>query len=248
MLTLTATKRENTEDVSQLRKEGKMPAVFYGPGSSATVLEQSSVRGKQHATGQSKKTESTPITLIHKEFVKAWHTAGESSVVTLKSPEGSFDTLIHSVDYDPVTDIPRHADFYVFEKGKKLEISVPLEFVGSAPAVKDLGGSLIKVLHELKISAEPQNLPRGLQVDISSLIDFGSTIVASSIVLPTGVTLAESADQVVASAAAPKEEEVEEAPVDLSAIEVEKKGKKDEEGAEATGDTPKESPKKEQAK
>ena len=68
-----------------------------------------------------KKTESTPISFLAKDFMHVWHTAGESSVVTLKSPKGSYDTLIHDVDLDPVTDVPRHADFYVFEKGKKVE-------------------------------------------------------------------------------------------------------------------------------
>ena len=42
----------------------------------------------------------------------------------------------------------------VVEKGKKIEVSVPLEFVGTSPAVKDLGGNLVKALHEVKISAD----------------------------------------------------------------------------------------------
>jgi large subunit ribosomal protein L25 len=158
--------------------------------------------------------------------------AGESGVVTIKTPKATFDALIHEVDVDPVTDVPRHADFYVFEKGKKLEVSIPLEFEGVSPAVKDLGGSLVKVLHELKISAEPQNLPHEIKVDISSLVTFDDVIIASQIKLPTGVNLEENPEEVVASAARPKEDEPQEsAPIDLSAIEVEKKGKKEEEGA-----------------
>ena len=86
------------------------------------------------------------------------------------------------------------------------------------------------MLHELKISAEPQNLPREINVDISSLVAFDSQILASDIVLPKGVELIELSTEVVASAAAPKEDEPEESkPIDLSAIEVEKKGKKEEE-------------------
>ncbi|MBA3732935.1 50S ribosomal protein L25 [Patescibacteria group bacterium] len=207
MTTLDAALRDNKENLDLLRKEGKMPAVFYG-----------------------KKTNATPITLIRKEFIKVWHAVGESGVVTLQSATGPVDALIKAVDLDPVSDIPRHADFYVFEKGKKLEVSVPLDFIGVAPAVKDLGGSLVKALHELKISADPQHIPHDIKVDISTLETFDSVIIASEIKLPTGVTLIELPDQVVASAAAPKEEEVEDTtPVDLSTIEVEKKGKKEEE-------------------
>jgi len=94
-----------------------------------------------------------------------------------------------------------------------------------------VGGSLVKALHELKISADPQHIPHDIKVDISSLVDFDSIIIAKDIELPTGVTLIERANQVVVSSARPKEEEIEEtAPVDLSSIEVEKKGKKEVEG------------------
>jgi len=85
----------------------------------------------------------------------------------------------------------------------------------------------------LKISADPQHIPHDIEVDVSSLVDFNSQIVASQLKLPAGVDLIENPDEVVASASAPREELVEEsAPVDLSAIEVEKKGKKEVEGEE----------------
>jgi len=46
------------------------------------------------------------------------------------------DALIHDVQFHPVTGRLLHADFYVLEKGKKIKISVPLEFEGAAPAEK----------------------------------------------------------------------------------------------------------------
>lgn len=207
MITLDIKTRQTTENNDILRASGFMPAVVYG-----------------------KKTPSTSIAVSQKEFIKVLKVAGESSVVTLKGEKASYDVLIHDVAYDAVSDMPIHVDFYVFEKGKKLEVEVPLEFVGVSPAIKDLGGSLVKTLHEIKISAEPQNMPHSISVDISSLVTFESQILASDIKLPAGVDLMEKPDEVVASVAEPKPDEVEEvtAPVDLSAIEVEKKGKKEE--------------------
>lgn len=211
MINLDAQLRDKAVNLDTLKKEAKMPAVFYG-----------------------KKTESTPISILKKDFIAVWKKAGESGVVSIKTEKGTVDTLIQAVDVDPVTDIPRHADFYVFEKGKKVEVSVPLEFVGVSPAVKDLGGLLVKSLHDLKISADPQSIPHTIDVDISSLVDFSSQILASQIKLPSGVELIENPEEVVASASAPREELVEEsAPIDLSSIEVEKKGKKEEEAPEA---------------
>lgn len=208
MINLDAQLRDKAVSLDTLKKEAKMPAVFYG-----------------------KKTESTPISVLKKDFIAVWKKAGESGVVTIKTPKGTVDTLIQDVDLDPVTDIPRHADFYVFEKGKKIEVSVPLEFVGVSPAVKDLGGLLVKALHDLKISADPQHIPHQIEVDISSLVDFSSQILAKAVKLPSGVDLVENPEEVVAAASAPREELVEESvPIDLSAIEVEKKGKKEVEG------------------
>ena len=93
-------------------------------------------------------------------------------------------------------------------------------------------GNLVKVLHEIEIEALPANLPQKLSVDISPLETLENQIFVSNIKLPVGVLAITSAGDVVASIVAQVEEkeEVVVAP-DLSAIEVEKKGKKEEEGA-----------------
>lgn len=210
MLSLETKPREIGASLHAIRDEGFMPAVFYG-----------------------KKEKSTPVSIRLADFLKVWKQAGESSVVILKGANGEVESLIHDVDLDPITEIPRHADFYVFEKGHKIKVDVPLEFIGISPAVKDLGCTLIKVLHKVEIEAVPKDLPQKIEVDISSLATPDSQILAGSLAMPAGVTLIEDAGEVVALVALPKEEKEEEAaPVDLSAIEVEKKGKKEEEGAE----------------
>jgi large subunit ribosomal protein L25 len=213
-ITLKVEKRDLKDDVVALRNAGKVPAVFYG-----------------------KKETSTPISISTVDFIKAYKQAGESTVVILKGEGIEVESLIHDMDLHPVTGKPFHVDFYVFEKGKKIKVDVPLDFVGTSPAIKDLGGSLIKVLHTVEIEALPKDLPHKIEVNISSLVDFKSVIVAKDIVLPAGVELAVSADDIVASVSEPKEE-VEEvaAPIDLSTIEVAKKGKEAKEGAGEEGE------------
>lgn len=212
MLSLKVENRDLKTKPEDIRKAGKIPAVFYG-----------------------KKEKSTPITIAKVDFLKAWKEAGESTVVSLETPEGAVESLIHGIDFDPVSGAPRHADFYVFEKGHKVKVDVSLEFEGVSPAVKDLGGILVKVLHALKIEAMPRDLPHKIVVDIASLATFESQILAKDITIPEGVTLLENLEEVVALVTAPREEKEEEAaPVDLSTIEVLEKGKKDE---DATADT-----------
>jgi large subunit ribosomal protein L25 len=115
-----------------------------------------------------------------------------------------------------------------------VEVAVPLEFVGESPAVK-AGANLVKVLHELAIEADPVNLPHELTVDVSILTELGQQIHAGDLKLPAGVTLTVAPEEVVALIQEVEEEAPEEAvPADLSAIEVEGKGKEAGEEGEAT--------------
>ena len=138
----------------------------------------------------------------------------------------------------------------MFEKGQ-LKIKIPIVFVGTSPAVKDLGAVLVKVMHDLDIEAAPKDLPQKLEVDISLLAAFGDNVTAKAIKLPAGVSLIASPDDIVASVYEPKEEVIEEAPVDLSAIEVMKKGKEEapaEEGAALAAEGGAAAPRKDEKK
>ena len=133
---------------------------------------------------------------------------------------------------------PRHVDFYIIEKGKKIEVSVPIIFAGIAPAVKDLGGILVKVHRELKIEAAPRDLPHEVSADITKLVTLTDVIKAKDIVLSAGVDLKINPEDVIASIAEAKEEVVE-APeaIDMTSIEVEAKGKEVKEGEEGAAPT-----------
>ncbi|PIR47189.1 MAG: 50S ribosomal protein L25 [Candidatus Vogelbacteria bacterium CG10_big_fil_rev_8_21_14_0_10_45_14] len=214
MISLKAEKRDaRGRALRKARAEGRLPAILYGPKESAFACFVNEV-----------------------DFKKAWKEVGESSVMSLVVADGNAkDVLIHEVDLHPVTGVARHVDFYAIEAGKKVEVSVEIEFAGVSPAVKSLGATLVKVLYELEISAMPKDLPHEIVVDISSLTDLESQIHAKDIKLPPGVDLVTDPEEVVAAVAEQKAEEEEVKPVaDMSTIEVEKKGKKEEEGAETT--------------
>jgi large subunit ribosomal protein L25 len=206
MITLEAEIRDVKVNPKHVRKAGKVPAVYYGSGK-----------------------ESTAIAIARLPLEKAILEAGESTIISLKTPTGAFDALIHDVDHNPVTGEPIHVDFYIVAKDRKIEVDVPLEYTGTAGAEKE-GGVVMKIMHELRIEALPGALPSHITVDLSSLAKINDQITVSDLKLPAGVEAMVAENEVVALAAAPKEEE--EAPVaavDMSAIEVEKKGKKEEE-------------------
>lgn len=211
-ITLNATKREGTGRAGRrLLADDQMPAIVYGP-----------------------KQAAEPITLSVPEFKKVLRDAGESSVIELKGLGSTLQVLIHEVDRDPVTTIPRHADLYAIEKGAKVEVNVPLSFVGESFAVKT-GANLVKVMHELPIEAEAADLPHEIEVDISVLNAVGDQVHVKDLKLPKGVVATVEEDEVVALIQEIEVEVEEEAAApDMDAIEVEQKGK--EEGGEEDGE------------
>lgn len=210
-ISLTATKREETgKHVKRLVDAGIMPAVVYGP-----------------------KQESVAIAIPVREFEKVLKSAGESTVVELAGLGDTMQVLIHEVDRDPITNAPRHADFYAIEKGAKVEVAVQLVFVGESPAVK-AGANLVKVMHEIEIEAAPADLPHEITVDISTLAAVGDQIRIEDLVIPARVLVKNESEEVVALIQQVEvEEEVVPTAVDMGAIEVEKKGKEEEEAAAA---------------
>ncbi len=210
-VTLHVEKRdERGKQLAKLRDAGKLPAVVYGP-----------------------KEEATPLTLDKKVFEKIFKTAGESTIITLEGVGESKEVLVHDIAFDPEKGGFVHVDFYAIEKGKELTVDVPLEFVGEAPAAK-LGGSLTKVLHEVEVTCKPSALPQHITVDVSVLVDFETQIHVKDLVLPAGVKIENDPEDVIALVSAVVEEvEAPAAVVDMDSIEVEQKGKKEEDEEEA---------------
>lgn len=173
-----------------------------------------------------RKQASQTLLVSQKDFKKVWKTAGENMLVAITEPKCNI--LIHSVSFHPSTDEPVHADFYAVEMDKKIEASIPLVFQGVAPAIKELGGVLVKVMHEIEVESLPAGLPHELIVDIQSLVTFENRIFAGDIKLPEGVTLKISLEEIIALVEAPREEEIEKPVLTIADIEVEKKGKKEE--------------------
>ena len=209
MITLDAKTREITgkRAAAELAKEGRIPAVLYGA-----------------------KREALSISLPLQEFKKVLRDAGESSVIELSGLGTSVQALIHEVDLDPVTSLPRHADLLAVAKGAKVEVAIPLTFIGESPAVKS-GARLVKVMHELEVSADAAHLPHEIEIDVSVLENDGDQIHVKDIKLPKGVESMVDGEEVVVLTQIAEEEPEETAPLDISAIEVVKKGKTEEEEA-----------------
>ena len=194
MLTLDVQPRSAKDAPDVLRAKGVVPAVFYGP-----------------------KETSTPIAVDARKLEHIWKAAGETTIIALEGVGEKKETLIHDVQFHPVTGRLLHADFYVLEKGKKIEISVPLEWVGSAPAEK-AGHIIVKALHEIEIEVAPAELPHNLPVDLSKLVTVGDHITAAQIPLPPSASLITEPEEILVSVTEFKEEKEEITPAPETVI------------------------------
>ncbi|HWP61510.1 MAG TPA: 50S ribosomal protein L25 [Candidatus Paceibacterota bacterium] len=197
MLTLQVKPRDGKQSPQEMRKSGLVPAVFYGP-----------------------KEQTTSVAIDARSLEHVWKVAGQTSVVTLAGVGEEKDTLIKDIQVHPVTGTVQHVDFYVLEKGKKVKLSIPLEFVGVAPAEK-AGNIVVKALHEIEIEVAPAELPHKLEVDLTSLASVGDHISVSQIKLPASATLITAGDDIVASVTQFIEEKIETgapAPVEVAEV------------------------------
>jgi large subunit ribosomal protein L25 len=226
MLTLKAKTRSilgrKTED---LRQKGLLPAVLYGPGFKNLNLE-----------------------IDAKEFINVFQETGRTSFLRLEVDDKSakkpkaFLVLVHDLQKDPLTLAISHIDFYQPLSTKEIKVMVPLVFDLEAPAVKNLGGTLLKNIQEIQVQALPQNLPHEIKVDLSSLDELGKTILIKDLQVPQGAKMLKHPEEIVAQVmAAEKIEEELEKPVEekIEEVKVVEKGKKEKEEAIPEGQEPK---------
>lgn len=179
-----------------LRREGVLPAVLYGDG-----------------------VKSTPLSVSARDFERVIREAGETSLVTLKVEGGkTYNVLIHDVAKDPLTLKPIHADFYAVKMDRPIEAKVPINFTGESPAVKNEGGILVKVMHELEVRALPKDLPHEISVDLAALEKVGDKIHVKDITLPSGVSAHVPAEEVFVLVEPPRAEEAIAPPAEAEAV------------------------------
>ncbi|NIM47619.1 MAG: 50S ribosomal protein L25 [Candidatus Aenigmarchaeota archaeon] len=185
-ITLKAKKREVVgKKVKKLRKEGFLPAVLYG-----------------------RDTKNENLSILKAEFEKIFKKAGLNKIVSLViEGEGKKNVLIHEPQVDPVTNNPLHVDLYQVKMTEKITTNVPLVFIGESKAVREMDGTLVKNRDEIEVECLPTDLPSGIEVDITSLIDFESTIHIKDLKIPAGVTVLDDPEETVALVEPPRSEE-----------------------------------------
>ena len=201
-----------------LRREGRIPAVLYGP-----------------------KTDSMMLSIDFKEFKQiVKKTNIGSDLLNLQIQNGKTSTrpaMIKELQTNPVTGAFLHVDFYEIDMQRKITVSVPVVTRGKSVGVEE-GGLLQIVRREFELFCLPTAIPEAIEVDIADLA-IGDSIHVQEIALPAEVELPEETDFTVVTVLAPK---VEEEPVEEEELEEGEEAAEEEvaEGAAAAEEKPSE--------
>jgi large subunit ribosomal protein L25 len=159
--------------VKNLRKQGLVPGVVYGPALKDTVQ----------------------VSVDEKTFSKFFQVHGHSTLFELNSGGQSYQVLIRDVQLEPVRRNPVHVDFFAPNLMKETTASVPLMLVNTP----DGPGIFSPHLSELHVSGLPRQIPARIEVDCSVLVNEGDAIRVSELVVADGITVLTNPDEVVAS-------------------------------------------------
>lgn len=201
------------KSLKTLRKEGLIPAEFYGKGVS-----------------------NAHLAIKRDDFKKIFKAAGENTVIQLLIDKKNQPALIYDVQEDRLSGEVTHVDFYGVRMDEKIKAHIPIEFEGVAPAIKEFGGVLNKTLSEIEVEALPGDLPHNFTVDLSSLKNIDESIYVKDLAVAKGVKVFIGPETPVVSVAAPRKEEEMPVPVAeeavISEVKVETEEKKAERVAE----------------
>ena len=178
----------------RLRREGKLPGVFYG-----------------------RKTNPVPLQVSRKELSDRIAELEGSHIIRIKSTSALLEdkvALIKEVQIHPVTGDVIHLDLYEIDMTQKIAVKIPLHFIGKAQGVVK-GGILQPVVREIEVECLPIDIPEFLDVDVSSL-EIGQSLHVSDMRVPEDVLITSDVVTTLVTVVSPTVEEapkVEEAPL-----------------------------------
>ncbi len=180
----------------RLRRDGKVPAIFYGPKRTATL-----------------------ITINGKQFLQKVAALEGSHLIRFSSPADEVANkvaLVKEAQYHPVTGAVLHADFYEVDMAAKLRLRVPLHFTGKAAGVA-LGGILQPVQRDVEVECLPADIPEFINVDVSGL-NIHDAVHVSQLQAPAGVSVLYDADATLVTVLPPTVEEAKTAEAALGEV------------------------------
>ena len=168
--------------VKRLRRQGYVPVHLYGVGGGSSVHQvEAQVLGKvlpQVGT-------NVPLMV---------QTEGREEDVC----------FVRDVQRHPVSEDVLHVDFLRVDVSQTIQSEVPVVITGVAPAVVDLGGTLLQPLQSIVVESLPLDVPGSFAVDVGGLDDFEKAVYVRDLAVVARVTTLTDPDALLARVGAPR--------------------------------------------
>jgi len=177
-------------NAKEARKAGRIPMVYYGKG-----------------------IDNHGFSIDYQDFRRAYGKGGRSTIMYVKNEKDEeFPILVQDIQYDPMTDHMIHVDVMAVDLNKPIRTQIPIVLTGAAPAVKEEGGILVQSKDKVEVECLPNDLIHQIEVDISLLVDFHTSITVGDLQIPDAIKVLDAGDINVAKVSAPRVIEEEEVP------------------------------------
>ena len=197
VITLDAKAREAGKKAAKAaRREDEVPCVLYGQGTEPASFQVPELRLRD---------------LI---YTDEFHT------VAVNLDGATYNCVLKSVDFHPVTDRPIHADFQMLKEGENISIEIPIHFSGNAMGVRN-GGTKKTFVNKIMVRCLPEFLPDHIEVDITNL-KIGESILVRELEVEN-VEIRAAKDQTLIAIARPRV---------IIQLDEDEEGEEGEEGAE----------------
>jgi len=206
----------------RLRKEEKVPSIIYG-GTKEPLMISLNIHEITH--------------LLEDENTF-------TSVLDLVVGKSKDSVVIKDIQRHPAKNTVFHVDFLRVDAKHALITTTPLHFIGMEEnEALRLGNMLNQFVVSIEISCLPQDLPHGINVDVTNL-ELGEHLTLTDLILPEGVIITslqhedvEAHDQTICSVSEPKIiEEEEEEEESLESGDSEEDGEDQSEGSDDSKD------------
>jgi len=183
--TLKLQLRENPGTIGsrKTRHTGRIPGVIYGHGETPLAI---SIEGR--------------------ELGELLHGGRRQNIIDVQL-DGKKDTaMVRDVQLDPVTRRVLSVDLQRISRSDVIYAEVPIVTVGTAVGVRDQGGLMDLVTHEIEVRGPADKIPEEIRVDVSELT-IGDNISASELTLGEGIRLITPPDTTIVAIEMPRAEE-----------------------------------------
>jgi large subunit ribosomal protein L25 len=179
----------------QVRREGRVPGVLYGPKTTPIAVSVNAIDLKNR--------------VAH---------AASMRIMRIKSTASELDgkhVLVKDIQRAPVSREILHADLYEVDLNRPIRVNVPLRFIGKPAGVAE-GGILQPLEREVGVECLPLEIPEFFEVDVTEL-GIHDVIHVSAMKFPGNVKPIFDTDYAIVSVLPPT---VEAAPTPVVAAEV----------------------------